>query len=186
VRRLARNLTLSPDGSRFAFSWDRGSAGAAVNVDGVDDASGRTEPFFLAQTDGYGAPQGSVLFSPDGRNVVRFGRQPNQSAGIYINGAFTQTGAGNVWTPIFTPDSRHLFWVERIRPGGRMAFFLDGKVVAQFDHSVLMAMPGWISIGSDGVLTALVIDGQEMKRLRVTPSADITFDALAGARVGGR
>ena len=101
----------------------------------------------------------TVLFSPDGKHVVRFGRQPNQAAGIFVNGTFTQTGAGNVWAPIFTPDSRHLFWVERVRPGGRMAFFLDGKVVAQFDHSTLVAMPNWIGVGSDGVLTAVVVDG---------------------------
>ena len=96
VRRQARDLVFSPDGSRFAFAWDRGLAGGAINVDGIDDPSGRTEPFFLITSDGYGAPQSRVLFSPDGKHVVRFGRQTTETAGVFVDGGFTATGAGNV------------------------------------------------------------------------------------------
>jgi hypothetical protein len=177
VRRRAANLALSPDGSRYAFTWADG-----VNIDGVDQETA-LKPFYqLPYDDGTTRGEGQVLFSPDSKHVLYFGSPAGgDTFGVIIDGKFFAAGRGIPSVPTFTPDSKHVFWEDR-EEGGVVAVYLDGKVVARvrFEGQGRGA-GGWWEMAPDGVLSVLTQDGDTMKRLRITPTADSSIDTLLAA-----
>jgi hypothetical protein len=178
VRRRAAELTLSPDGAHYAFTWVDG-----VNLDGTDMGTTAVEFQRPSKDNGQGSPRGYLVFSPDGTHLAFFTRHPQTTEfGIVIDGKFLAGGRGLTSNLQFTPDGKHLVWIDRME-GNLLAIYIDGKVAAQYDPGAASpwGQSGNFEIGADGVISAITQDGDTMKRLRVTPPADSSVDTLAGA-----
>lgn len=176
ARRRAANLTLSPDGSRYAFTWMDG-----VNIDGVDQPS--AVKGYLQQPDEQGRtrPEGQVLFSPDSKHLFYFGRPALSDApGVIIDGKYLAVGRGIPANATFTPDSRHIFWLDR-EEGNTLVVFLDGKPAARIRFDNQSRLGGWWEMGPDGVLSVVTQEENTLKRLRITPGADSSIDTLLAA-----
>jgi hypothetical protein len=178
ARRNAADLTLSPDGSRFAFAFDGG-----MNVDGTDVPNVGIIPFKPAPVNRQAMPPARFLFSPDSKHLVAFGRRAGADApGIFVDGKFLAAGNGSPHTPTFTPDGRHLFWRDHLLNDPHWAVYLDGKPVALFDRSSasIYNYPGYWDMGPEGVLTVIGPTEEGMKRIRITPGSNSSIEALSG------
>jgi hypothetical protein len=118
-------------------------------------------------------------------------------------------------TAFFTPDSKHVVWIDwggRPGPNGRRDYYdmggysvyVDGQLEAHFECPMIRHMAGengsgidssvarylehaknTSEMGADGALIAITQVGNVVKKLRVTPAADINlnrFAALAAER----
>lgn len=178
ARRNAADLTLSPDGSRFAFAFDGG-----MNVDGTDVPNVGIIPFKPAPVTRQAMPPARFLFSPDSKHLVAFGRRAGADApGIFVDGMFLAAGNGSPNTPTFTPDGRHLFWRDHLLNDPHWAVYLDGKPVVLFDQTSfsIYSYPGYWDMGPDGVLTVIGPTEEGMKRFRITPGTNSSVESLSG------
>ena len=176
ARRNAGDLTLSSDGSRFAFAFDGG-----INVDGTDVQGVGVIQFKQAGVTRQVSPPAKFLFSPDSKHLVAFGRRAGADApGIFVDGKFFAAGNGSPYTPTFTPDGRHLFWRDRLPNEPHWAVFLDGNPVVMLDLTTnnVHNYPGYWDMGSDGVLTVVGPTEEGMKRIRITPGTTSSVETL--------
>jgi hypothetical protein len=171
----ARDLTLSPDGSRFAFDFDGG-----YDVDGTAITGPGLLTFQQKLINQYVMPPGRFLFSPDSKHLVAFGRQAGTNTpGIYTDGKFLAAGGGFAVAPTFTPDSKHLFWMDRLPSDPHFVVYLDGKVVLTLDSNYrMMNSPGYWEMFADGVLTLVGPTDEGVKRIRITPGSDTSIETL--------
>jgi hypothetical protein len=175
-RRRATDLTLSPDGSRFAFMFEGG-----MNVDGTDVQGVGLIQYKPAAALRGPFPPARFLFSPDSKHLVAFGRRAGADApGILVDGKFFAAGTGSPYTASFTPDGRHLFWRDRLPNDPHWAVFLDGNPVVLLDQNTnnVHNYPGYWDMGLDGVLTVIGPTEEGMKRIRITPGSDTSIESL--------
>jgi hypothetical protein len=106
----------------------------------------------------------------------------NQAAyGFTVDGKRIQTAPIFI-DPMFSPDSRHVFWKVPDQQQQHFTIQVDGQRAAQFDAtSLLLGNARTWEVGDDGVLVVLGQDGEKMKRLRITPSADTSVEAMIAA-----
>ncbi len=194
-RQDVHDFMFSPDGTHYAFLSGGASSdkrGAKVVVDGVE------QPFefggdFVHYTTGY-EPDRKFLFSPDGKHVLylaSFGRI--DSSGYSVDQSATKAvcldgklipceGEKSEISAFFTPDSKHVVWIDS--GGAPASIYVDGQLDGRFE--VLFAHTREASeMGADGTLTFVAQVGNAVKKLRVTPAADIKltrFAALADER----
>ncbi|HEV8197379.1 MAG TPA: hypothetical protein VGP87_12105 [Gemmatimonadales bacterium] len=173
TKRNAGELTFSADGAHFAFMFDGG-----YNLDGTDVPGPGLLTFRPAPVDQFAMPPGRFLFSPDGKHLVAFGRA-STGAGIFVDGKFLLSGNGTPYSPTFTPDSRHLFWMERIPNDGHWAVFLDGKPVVTLDvNDRMVDVPGAWEMGADGTLSVVGPTAEGYQRIRIIPGSDSSIDTM--------
>ncbi len=176
-------LALSPDGSRFAFAFGGNTAGSVV-IDGMQDPNFSPSPFASAIPK---APPRTFVFSPDSAHVAHVGTlvQDVRQFGVVVDGTLIPTKSTRIGRPHFTPDSRHLFWVEPEKPFVKV--YLDGVAVAQFDQAGINweALPGSCEMGPDGTLSILGTVGGQVTRFRITPSAGTSVETMIGRAAGG-
>ena len=130
--------------------------------------------------------------------LAQFARPAAQ--GLFVDGQHVfgddQTAAVRVAT--FSTDGQHLFWLttERVKQAGpgyiQAVTYVDGKRAVQFDWneaSMVFSIPGggladpppaW-NVGADGVLTLVGVIGDQVKRFRITPSADTNISTMIAA-----
>jgi dipeptidyl aminopeptidase/acylaminoacyl peptidase len=173
-------IGFSPDGSRCAY-WLISTAGEHLVLDGVEDAGLMVMPYRSTFDN---RPQ-HYLFSPDGKHVAYFGTKPGElnpsSYGFVVDGKRIQTAPIFI-DPMFSPDSRHVFWKVPDPQQQHVAIHVDGQRAAAFDStSLLLGNARTWEVGDDGVLIALGQDGEKMKRLRITPSADTSVETMIAA-----
>jgi Tol biopolymer transport system component len=172
----ANGLEFSPDGSRFAFTHGGGN-NRTLNVDGTD-MPGATMLFKRPALSAQSRSDKEFAFSPDSKHIAYFGRQPNGTYGIFVDGKFTAL-PGNAFpmNPTFTADSRHLIWMDR--PGGpAQVVYVDGRPAVEFESSSLVSIAGTWDMGADGALSVIGQSGDSLKRYRITPAADTSIDML--------
>jgi hypothetical protein len=187
------DLAFSPDGSRYAYTFHdlAGVITRRAVVDGVleDDSSvmamlGPGDPTF-------------ILFSPDGKHVVHYGfKISTRKNGFFIDGRFLPDAlGGRVSNPVFTPDSRHLFWFETAlsSTGAPAAVVLcvDGRIAQQVDlsdqnYDLWTKVQGAWEMDTSGTLTFIAGAGDAIKRFRVTPPTDTSIDTLLSGGSGHR
>lgn len=172
-------LRFSDDGARCAYLMNSGNAMHLV-LDGAENTELLFRPFQRI-------PQGqaSYVFSPDGKHVAGFAAsaKDNQTTGLWVDGVLVLASQG-LYEPTFTPDGKHLFWMTPDPRGGPLKIHADGVPCAQLASGYLLpsSTRTW-EMGEDGVLTVLGQDGEKMKRLRITPSADTSVETMLAAAV---
>lgn len=125
------------------------------------------------------SPTHDFLFSPNGMHLaVSGGYGDRQTHGLYIDGKLTYPTAITLNNLTFTPDSDHLAWLTSDkfpdRPRPYITVYMDGEQLLKLDRQALLLTKGSWDMGKDGTLTVVEIDGNEAKRFRITPAADMT------------
>lgn len=169
----ATHLTLSPDGSRFAFLAGHpyqqavvdGTVYSQMNVDiGVGNIG----------------HQGSFQWSPDSKHVAWLVAAP--TPGVAINGKYIASGGMTRFLK-FTADGKHLVWLVRSAPGHIV--FVDGEKVLELPQNLSLENDADIywSFPEDGSIVFVAQDGDAMKRFKITPGSDTSVEtALAKAK----
>jgi hypothetical protein len=176
VKRSAEFLEFSPDGSHFAFVSDD----TTLVVDGTVNAAAIQHYGRTAQGNQY------YVWSPDSRSVAAFGRSasdPTQyGRGLFVNGKYVPVVSTFVHRLSFSPDGKHFaYMVEHTRPGGGpIGLYIDGRLVGEFVNNGLFSNEAAWQFTDDGVLTAIVQDGDAIKRLRITPQDDSSITTMTG------
>ena len=134
----------------------------------------------------------TFLFSPDSKHVVYPASLTTTfQPGLVIDGKFVPIPTNNGIDPInpfFTPDSRHFIVTARTPVQGQpsaqqLTVFVDGRPSARFEGAAgnLLTNPWAWEMGQDGTLTALFLDGNDLKRVRITPANDTSVDTMVAA-----
>ncbi len=128
----------------------------------------------------------SFLWSSHGKYLARVARKPdNTAAGLYINDQLAYPTTLGVSHPTFTPDGEHLYWVgaEKFpdRPQLYYMVYSDGHPVRKRDADGFLGYKEAWSVDAKGVLTFIAADGNQVKRYRVTPAADLNIDKMVAA-----
>ena len=162
-------VSLSPDGSRFAFVSGRSSF---VTVDGTPYVSGAIDPA-IANV-GF---QGIIHWSADSKHVAWITQMPNQ--GVAIDGRYV---AAPGWTRFvhFTADGKHLVWLVRGQ-GSEHQVFLDGIKVLSIPGNTPLENDADIYWGfsPDGSVTLVAQDNEGMKRFHIVPGGSSVESAAA-------
>jgi len=163
-----RGFVLSADGARHAYpiSKIQRSDVAGFVVDGEI-----VEGFF---------PTYGFLFSPNGKHLaVSGGYSDRQTNGLYIDGTLAYPTAVRLDNLTFTPDSNHLAWLTTDkfpdRPRPYITVYMDGEQLLKLDKQELLLIKGSWDMSADGTLSVVEIDGNEAKRFRITPAANMTI-----------
>ena len=174
----AQNVLVSPDGSRVFYATPAGQFVDGVQQPGVE---------FVAST----SASSSVAFSPDGKHLayIAYRSANRQESGIVLNGRFIPLTPRKQPSPAdrldhltFAPDSRHLFFIARGTTARRPTIYVDGLSALEVDDQLDLTsgvIDGRWSVGEDGVLTLVAIEGNALKRFRITPGPNTSVDTLA-------
>jgi len=158
------DLLFSPDGSHFAYVEGRDKR--VVVVDGVQRVPA------LFSHDPADVPA-AFVFSQDGKHLAFASAQgAGKGLAVAIDDGLFASGAGSTYDITFTPDAKHLMWLGGVS-GNRMRVYVDGEPVVEFDQpaGAQQNAEAWWSMGADGVLTVIALDGGVLKRFRVTPGS---------------
>lgn len=128
VGQAIRRFTLSPDGSRHAYTAAVDALSTRLIIDGKDVGTG------FAQGD-------QVLFSADSRHVAAVARPPEgRNQALYLDGTYISSDDFKVTSLVaFTPDGRHLLtYLRESAPRGGVGhvqtYHLNGEQVAQLSQ----------------------------------------------------
>jgi len=180
-------LTLSADGSRFAYAMG-GLNTERLVLDGVEQR-GLNFPYnFL----GNGGATARIAFSPDGRHVAHPAsiEGDRTKRGIAVNGTFIPVRTSDVVDRVtFTPDSKHLYWIAREPNAPVLTIYLDGREVSKVDMgggNMRMALGltpehSYWDMGSDGTVTVVAQVGNALKRIRIAPTGTSDVASLRRA-----
>jgi hypothetical protein len=171
-------LGFSARGGHYAYIAGS-NANPLLVLDGVPDAKNKCCESLLNSL----GPR--YVFSEDGAHIAHFTSSSTDPV-LVVDGKAVRLSPGQVWKLSFTPDGRHLLWLQY---GGRNGFtvYADGKAVAQFEANetnlrLLGKQPGAWDMTA-GVLTVFGQAGDTMQRVRVRPPTDTSIDTLlAGKR----
>ena len=165
-------VSLSPDGTRFAFLFGRSSA---VNVDGTPYA-GISVDLGIANV-GY---QGFFHWTPDSKHIAWITQAPNQ--GVVIDGRLVPAAAGTQMTRYvnFTADGKHIVWLTRGQ-GAEQHIFLDGVKVLTIPQNLPLENEADVYWGfpADGSISFVAGDAEGMKRYRIVPGGTSVESAAA-------
>jgi hypothetical protein len=203
------DFMFNPDGTHYAFlvgGAGNNKRGAKAVVDGIE------QPLefggdFVHYTTGSDEPARKFLFSPDGKHSLYLAAIGRVDTGGYsadhlptkavcLDGQLIPCESEHSEvTPFFTPDSKHVVWIDwggktrRMANGGidyhnmgNCSIYIDGQVDADFECSMIERTQDASEMRGDGTLTLIAQFGNALKKLRVTPSPDTTmarFAALA-------
>lgn len=172
-------LTPSPDGTRVAFV--HGNMNATSAVIGDMEYSGFTPASFQAAASGATETPKWFVFSPDGKHVARMvmSPEPRGPMGVMVDETLIQTKSTRISRPHFTPDSRHLFWVEAEKP--HHVIYLDGEPVARYDltsYTYWESTPDAWGMDPDGTFVLMGPVANQVTRLSITPSDATSIDTM--------
>jgi dipeptidyl aminopeptidase/acylaminoacyl peptidase len=161
------NLAFSPDGSHYGVMVGIGNTD--LYVDGKVMPGGILNPRFI--------------FSPDGNHVLYVCRNSSMA----MDGKIIPVASPllNVTFPMFSPDSRHVYWISTSRiPNSKdtQQLYVDGKPACHFDDIGLghgLALNDTIT--NDGVLTFMSRTEGTLTKFVVTPDSSID-DMLKSAK----
>ncbi|MCA9392887.1 MAG: PD40 domain-containing protein [Candidatus Omnitrophica bacterium] len=124
-----------------------------------------------------------VVFSPDGKHAAWLGDTGNpEESGIYVDGKLIHQTSRIVYFPVYTPDSNHFFWVTVEPPAAPgqpspLVLYADGKKLLSVNGEFFRGTQPW-GIDTDGVVTYLGRDGDQIKRYRISAPEDYDLARL--------
>jgi WD40 repeat protein len=183
--RQVSELTLSPDGARYAYHNALDALSGQLIVDGgVKGGS----------TGGGTAYNDKIFFSPDSHHIAAMSSSPPKGErAVYLDGRFVPLPKGLQYVKLlgFTQDSQHLLirGAELAKGGSYYLdrYFLDGKYVAQFvaagissglaggNYELLAMLSEFWEAQPDGSIVLIGHEPDEdkqrgaVKRVKVTP-----------------
>lgn len=156
----AVEVSLSPDGSRYAFLAGRPTM---VTVDGTAYPNAAIEP-----TIGNVGYQGTIQWSGDSKHVAWVTAYP--SPGVALDGKLIQA-PGMTRFVHFTADGKHLVWLVRSPSTPEHFVYLDGKKVLTLPQNLQLENEADVywSFPADGSISFVAGDHEGMKRYRIVP-----------------
>jgi hypothetical protein len=183
---LGDTLRLNSDGSRYAYLV--GPIGRSETTGLVVDGTLMPDfsPSYFAKNPALTPATLAFLFSPDGKHIAAMGHSADQKKyGLFIDGKLAYRNQRGTYTPVFSPDSQHLFWLGSEKdadgPQSHLVVFVDGVPTLQFKENAFLAAKGAYEMGQDGALTFIAPAGDVMKRYRISASADTTLASAVAA-----
>jgi hypothetical protein len=188
----AHHLSFSPDGAHYVYLKGLLNA-TSITVDGVDIQGPSLAPFASRLYEGgrTNLLDQYVVFSPDSQHIAYSGMVASQPGlyAIFVDDKYLGLPFGDPIGPTFTPDGKHFIFAGRVSVQGQpypfMVIYVDGRPAARFNGSANQIMRNsytW-EMGADGVLTFLVQDESDIKKVRITMPTDTSIDTmLADAR----
>ena len=177
-----RGYGLSPDGKRHAYQASQigRSDVAGMVVDGKMLEGFFPHQFGNLQASANASGLSGFMFSPDSQHLALLGGNADpKSVGLYIDGNLVVPTRRGLMNLTFTPDSQHLAWLTSEtfpdRPQPYNLVYLDGEQVLKLGKVDLLRVGGTWDMGSDGVLTVINEDGDQVKRFRITPDSGMTI-----------
>jgi hypothetical protein len=192
-----------PNGAHYIFLSGARERGAKVVIDGIEQAA-EYGGDFVYNHDDVNKPKKQVLISPDGKHSLYLAAIGRVDTGGYsvdhlptkavcLDGQLIPCESEHSEvTPFFTPDSKHVVWIDRGGKTRRMAnggidyhnmgncsIYVDGQVDADFECSMIERTQDSSEMRGDGTLTLIAQFGNALKKLRVTPSPDTTMARFA-------
>ena len=123
-------------------------------------------------------------FSPDGQSIAWWAQAKDGSdrrQGLAVNDQLVALTPNFMRRPTFTPDSRHVLWVTReSKPGETPQFqlYVDGRPALRYAPSFELEPATW-GMRADGTLQFLAIDGDVVKRHRVSADSETNLASMA-------
>lgn len=175
----ADDLRFSADGKHYAYAATFQGGGRRLVIDGVVQMNSNLGSGGEANGRHY-------VFSPDGQHIASYSAPPNptgeSSSGLFLDGKYIPGQAASYFQKLeFTADSKHVVWAQPL--SGRQGFriFVDGKVVVEADEAISHSSPeAWWDMAPDGSLSILAQDENNLKRITITPSPEISVATIGG------
>ena len=175
-----RGFGLSPDGKRHAY---QASQIGRSDVAGMVVDGSMIEGFFPHQfgnlaggsnTDGLSG----FRFSPDSQHLAMIGGYKDPSSvGLYVDNKLVFPSPRQMLNLTFTPDSNYLTWLTSKtfpdRPQPYNLVYLNGEQVLKLGSIDLLRVGGTWDMSKEGVLTVVSVDGDQVKRFRITPDPEM-------------
>ena len=126
------------------------------------------------------------VFSADGQHIAVFSVPPTPTgefaSGLFLDGNYIPCQPASYFQRLeFTADSKHIAWAQPL--SGRQGFriFIDGKPVAEVDAAMAStSKEGWWDMAPDGSLSVLGQDENNLKRITIMPSSEISIATIGG------
>ena len=175
----ADDLRFSADGKHYAYAATFQGGGRRLVVDGLVQMNSNLGSGGEANGRHY-------VFSPDGQHIASYSAPPNPggeySSGLFLDGKYLPGQAASYFQKLeFTADSKHVAWAQPV--SGRQGFriFVDGNAVAEADEAMSTNSPeAWWDMDPDGSLSVLAQDQNNLKRITITPSPEISVGTISG------
>jgi hypothetical protein len=122
------------------------------------------------------------IFSADSKHMAHFAQNDTSSRrGVFLDGIFIPASLEGVNTKlVFSPDSKHLFWIHTYGNQPHR-LFVDGKPLVDFySAGSMVSIPNWWEFGSDGTLSFLAQDDKSLKRVTITLSDQTSLTTMLG------
>lgn len=178
--RGASDLSFTPDGQHYAYFVTDQGMGTHLAIDGtVMQQSNFTKVDIMDLEN----PQGlKYIVSADSKHFAHFaGDDSSGMRGVFLDGKFVPASREGVNTKlIFSPDSKHVFWIHTY--GNRPhRLFVDGKPLVDFYVAGnMVTIPHWLDFAPDGTLLFLAQDDKSLKRIAITLSEQTSLATMLG------
>ena len=172
------DLRFSPDGQHYAYTANFRGNGNRLVLDGTVQMQSN-----LTSSNGMG---NQYVFSPDSLHIAVYSGPPSPrgeyATGLFLDGKNIPVAATPSFYRLeFTADSKHIAWAQPVPGQHAFRIFVDGKAVAEADAALdTSSREGWWDMTLDGSLSILAQDENNLKRITITPSAEITVATLGG------
>jgi hypothetical protein len=177
------DLKFTPDGAHYAYVVSEGG-GLRLAIDGMAQQQSALSNDRPDPQD----PSVKYLFSADSKHIAHFAVPPTPTGdyqrGVFLDGKYVQVSSeGTCGNLVFSPDSKHLFWVH-MYGNNPDRLFIDGRPLMDFyTAGTLGSVPHWLDFAPDGALSFLAQDDNSLKRITITPSDQTSLATMLGGGV---
>ena len=177
------DLKFTPDSAHYAYLVSEGG-GERLVIDGTPQQASALSNDRPDPQD----PSVKYLFSADSKHVAHFAVPPTPTGdyqrGIFLDGKYVRVSTeGTCGNLVFSPDSKHLFWVH-MYGNNPDRLFIDGKPLLDFfTAGTLGTVPHWMDFAPDGTMSFLAQDDTSLKRITITPSDQTSLATMLGGGV---
>jgi len=179
--RALSDLSFTPDGQHYGYCLTDSGMGTHLAIDGAVLQQSNYTKVDIMDLENPQALQ--YMFSPDSKHMAHFAQNDASNLrGVFLDGVFIPASLDGVNTKlVFSPDSKHLFWIHRYGNQPNRVF-VDGKpLVDYYAAGNMVNVPHWWEFGPDGTLSFLAQDDNSLKRITITLSDATSLATMLGS-----